>query len=170
MNVPTTYGGTDPSVSYNGTSYYLLQFHAHTTSEHTIAGTSYPMEFHFVHATNATATAQYLVVGVMFNIGAESPVLRTMLTQDPGEECIRERLSDQVELGSLLPANRSFYHYSPGSLTTPPCTEGLNWFVMSEALTVGAEQVAEFGRVVHGRNNRPEQPLSGRMVTRYTAP
>lgn len=166
----TTYGGMDPSVTIGGTTYYLLQFHAHTTSEHTIQGTSYPLEVHFVHATNNTPTAQFLVVGVMFNMGADSASVETMLAQNPGENCVRERTAMNVDLASLLPANRSHYHYNPGSLTTPPCSEGLNWFVLSTPLTVGATQVTRFASVVHGSNNRAVQPLGTRTVYRYVQP
>lgn len=168
VNISTTFGMSDPSVTFNGTTYYLLQFHGHTTSEHTIRGSSYPMEFHFVHATNNTPMAQYLVVGVMFNMGADNAVIGTMLSENPGNECSRERLMTNVNLGAMIPSNRSHYHYTPGSLTTPPCTEGLNWFVMRDPLTVGMGQVMSFSSAVHGTNNRAVQPLNMRTVYQYT--
>ncbi len=170
VNVSTTYGMNDPSVSFGGTTYYLLQFHAHTTSEHTVRGMSYPMEVHFVHATDNTPTARFLVVGVLFTMGADNPVMETVLTQNPGEECQRERLMTQVNLSALLPANRSHFHYSPGSLTTPPCTMGLNWFVLSTPIPVGMTQVSRFAATVHGHNNRSVQPLNMRTVYEYTQP
>ena len=121
------------------------------------------MEVHFVHATNNTATAQYLVVGVMFNAGADNAVVETMLGQNPGDECIRDRPDTTVNLGSLLPANRSHYHYNPGSLTTPPCTEGVLWMVLKQPVQVSEQQIAIFSRM-YPMNARPLQAASGRMI------
>ncbi len=170
VNVTTRFAVGDPSVTYNGTAYYLLQFHAHTTSEHTVRGTSFPMEVHFVHASNNTPTAQLLVVGALFSMGADNPVIETVLAENPGQSCRRERLTTSVNLGAMLPSDRSHYHYNPGSLTTPLCTEGLNWFVLSTPLTVGTTQVSRFAATVHGSNNRQIQLLGTRTVYQYTQP
>ena len=170
VNVTSAFGSSDASITHNGTTYYLVQFHLHTVSEHTINGASFPMELHFVHATDATPTARYLVVGVMYNVGAENPSMQNILTQNPGDLCYRERPASSVALDSLFPTNRSFYHYSPGSLTTPPCSEGLNWFVLSTPALVSAAQVTQLAGIVHGHNNRPIHPLNGRVISRYTAP
>ena len=76
-----------------------------------------------------------------------------------------------MNLGALLPANRSFYHDSPGSLTTPPCTMGLSWFVMRDRLTTAPSQVSAFLTAFGGHpNHRDVQALNGRAVTLFTAP
>lgn len=140
--------------------YELQQFHFHAPSEHTVGGKAYPMEAHLVHQN---AAGQLLVVGVFMDDGAENPVLREVLAAAPREEGERETELPILASG-LLPSALSYCTY-PGSLTTPPCTEGVTWIVLTRPVTVSPEQVAAFAAIV-GHNARPTQPLGDRVVRR----
>jgi carbonic anhydrase len=136
-------------------SYRLLQFHEHTPSEHDIAGDSFPMEVHFVHQNEAGELA---VVGVMIQEGSENAAWSNLVDAvDGGAESF-----STGDLASLLPSDRSYFTY-PGSLTTPPCSEGVRWIVLEEPVSMSAEQLALF-REAHGQTDRPTQPLEGRQV------
>ncbi|MEP7122129.1 MAG: carbonic anhydrase family protein [Byssovorax sp.] len=162
VNYATTMSAEDPQITYDGKTYYLLQFHWHSTSEHTMAGQASLFEAHFVHKAADGALA---VVGVLFDDGADNASLARLMHDDPGHE--KESIcSDGVKLDDLLPASRGFYHYS-GSLTTPPCTEGLNWFVMMSPLQASAKQQAAYQTGFVGTTNRPIQPLDGRTVDKH---
>ncbi len=141
-------------------TYSLLQFHAHTPSEHTLNGESYPMDVHFVHQNDAGALA---VVGVMIESGEMNEAYQVYAAQSEGSE----EGAQMVSLSSLLPGDLSYLTYD-GSLTTPPCTEGVRWIVLKEPVSLSAEQIDVFSSS-HGATNRPVQPLEGRTV-QMTAP
>lgn len=141
-------------------SFELKQFHFHSPSEHTIDGKSFAMEIHFVHADKDGNLA---VVGVMIDEGEEHPVLKQLwafMPENPGE--IRQEPIG-IEETDLLPPTREYYAYS-GSLTTPPCTEGVRWVVLKTPVQASAEQIAVFKKRVGPATNRPIQPLNARMV------
>jgi len=142
----------------DGTVYNLKQFHFHSPSEHAINGQRTALESHFVHQSEA---GDYLVVGVMSDIGAADPMLAslwTYLPTDPGQAL---PLSDiLINAQDLMPGTEDFYVYA-GSLTTPPCSEGVTWMVFSSPLSVSAEQADAFSRLV-GPNSRPLQPRHDR--------
>ena len=131
----------------------LLQFHAHTPSEHVINGESFPMDVHFVHINEAGELA---VVGVMISSGEANASYDAYLAGAKGED------AEAIALMSLLPSDLSYFAY-PGSLTTPPCSEGVRWHVLKEAITLSPEQI-EFIASAHGNTSRPVQPLGERMV------
>lgn len=135
--------------------YNLLQFHAHTPSEHTVDGRSFPMEIHFVHQAGDGALA---VVGLLIEEGPQNgafqPVVEAFSTSDG--------TFSLANLAGLLPSAKSYFAY-PGSLTTPPCTEGLRWIVLKTPVALSAGQIAVFAGD-HGPTNRPVQPLNGRTV------
>ena len=147
-------------VTVSGRRYELLQFHFHAPSEHSIAGRLAAMEMHLVHRNEA---GQLAVVGVLMKIGSENPTLREIWAHMP-EEKSPERTIDGVliDAGDLLPADTSYYRYM-GSLTTPPCSEGVSWFVLAEPVTVGRAQLDELTRAV-GANNRPVQMRNHRLL------
>lgn len=138
----------------------LKQFHFHSPSEHTIDGKSFAMEVHFVHADKHGNLA---VVGIMIDEGEEHPVLKQLwafMPENPGETR-QEPIG--IEETNLLPPTREFFAYS-GSLTTPPCTEGVRWVVLKTPIQASAEQIAIFKKRVGPATNRPVQPLNARMI------
>jgi len=146
-----------------GQHYDLLQLHFHSPSEHTINGKSYPLEMHLVHKAQDGTLA---VVGVMFEEGAENAELAKIWQDMPKKANDVVTSSTQVDANNLLPANQAFTRYD-GSLTTPPCSEGVKWHVMSSPLQVSKKQVKEFLSRVH-ENARPVQPLNGRKLLKHT--
>lgn len=135
-------------------TYELLQFHAHTPSEHTLDGESYPMEVHFVHQNDAGELA---VVGVMIEDGMQNDAYAPVVEAVQGDMG-----ADVQNLAALLPENADYFTYD-GSLTTPPCSEGVRWIVMEEPISFSSEQLDAF-EGIHGETNRPVQPLEGRTV------
>jgi carbonic anhydrase len=138
----------------------LKQFHFHSPSEHTIAGKSYDMELHFVHFDENGAL---LVVGVLIQEGKEHPVLNQLwsfMPQNPGETS-QEAVS--IEETNLLPDTREYFSYS-GSLTTPPCSEGVKWIVIKTPIEASARQIAIFKERVGEATNRPIQPHNARLI------
>lgn len=151
-------GGSELSVG--DASFELLQFHFHAPSENTVAGEHFPLEAHLVHASAEGALA---VVGVLFEEGAASPALAGLRAHLPAEAGPPAPLGDGVvDLAQLLPESQTHYRFT-GSLTTPPCSEGVRWFVMSQPLTASSEQIARFTAILGG-NNRPVQPLNDRRL------
>jgi len=143
----------------DGKKFYLKQFHFHTPSEHTVNGKYYPMEMHLVHADEEGNLA---VVGVFFKVGRENATLERVLSAAPSEGGKKNALTEPINPYDLLPANKDYYRYS-GSLTTPPCSEGVRWFVMKEPLELSQEQLARFQELM-GKNNRPVQPVNARRI------
>lgn len=146
--------------SIRGQRYELLQFHFHGPSEHTVNGKPAPMEMHLVHKD---ANGGLGVVGVMLTEGKANSVIGKLWSNLPatiGKE--HSVASVKVNAASLLPAGKSYYHYS-GSLTTPPCSEGVNWNVMTGTIEVSRAQIDRFNGLFHG-NARPVQPLNGRPL------
>ena len=142
----------------DGQRYYLPQFHFHVPSEHEVSSQSFAMEMHFVHAN---AAGELAVVGVLFTGGAASAALAPIWSHLPAAA------GDEVsvaafQLPTLLPADHTAYRYS-GSLTTPPCSEGVKWSVLRSALQVSAGQAQALTDLV-GANNRPVQPVNTRDI------
>lgn len=140
-------------------SYELLQFHFHTPSEEKVAGKYMAMVAHFVHRN---AAGQLGVVGVLIQPGAANPAFEPVFAHlpRPGEKITIEDLT--LDLAALLPADKHYYSYE-GSLTTPPCSEGVNWMVMKTPIKLGTAQIKAFRRLFNA-NARPVQPLNGRVV------
>lgn len=148
------------SIMVNGVQYNLLQFHFHTGSEHTIDGKQYPLELHLVHRN---AEGGLAVVGVMATEGTENPAFADILAHAPAEETAAAVVeSVMVAAESLLPAERLYYAYE-GSLTTPPCSEGVKWHVLTTPIEMSAAQIETLAGILHG-NFRPVQPLHDRTL------
>ncbi|MBI4203175.1 MAG: carbonic anhydrase family protein [Chloroflexi bacterium] len=147
-----------------GVAYELVQFHFHTPSEHTVWGFSYPVELHLVHASTEGSVA---ILGVLMEPGAANGALEALLEDLPRETGEERQRDDLVNAGDLLPVGRETYRYM-GSLTTPPCTEGVQWLLLVEPVEVSLEQIGALQTVLLG-NHRPEQPLNDRQVLLETA-
>ncbi|MEO1953260.1 MAG: carbonic anhydrase family protein [Campylobacterales bacterium] len=149
------------SITIDGVKYKLLQVHFHTPSENNIDGNSFPLEAHFVHIDKDGNLA---VVAVMFKDGKENAQLAKLWKYMPmkvGEK--HPLVAELQDINKLLPENKDYYRFN-GSLTTPPCSEGVKWMVLSTPLTISKEQVEKFSHAVHGTNNRPVQDINARII------
>jgi carbonic anhydrase len=149
-----------------GTTYRLAQFHFHTPSEHTLDGVSYPLELHMVHVDENGGPA--LVVGVFIKRGAENQALSTAFRNLPQNEGdVSQPLGVVINAESLLPRNRTHFLY-PGSLTTPPCTEGIRWYVMRTPIEMSDAQIAAYQSLPKlNPSARPLQPVNGRTILKH---
>ncbi|HDX8346158.1 TPA: carbonic anhydrase [Aeromonas dhakensis] len=148
------------TLELDGMHFTLKQFHFHAPSENLIEGKSYPLEGHLVHANDQGELA---VVAVMFEPGSANSALGRAWTSLPAKAGEQHQLKEAVSAEQLLPAKRDYYRFS-GSLTTPPCSEGVRWLVMKQPVQVSQAQIDAFKAVMHHPNNRPVQPLHGRLV------
>lgn len=148
------------SLSVDGIPFELIQFHFHAPSENLIEGKSFPIEAHFVHANR---DGELAVVALLFTDGADNPGLAEIWSMLPKNEGERNRLSPPFAADRLLPSDRDYYRYS-GSLTTPPCTEGVRWLVLKHPVTASRAQIDALSHVLHEHNNRPVQPTNGRPI------
>jgi len=145
-----------------GATYALKQFHFHGLSEHTVNGKHYAMEGHLVHQD---AKGTLAVVGFFLVRGKENAFLKPLFDRMPAKP--GERVKDagvKLNIIDLLPSKRSYYAYD-GSLTTPPCSEGVNWSVLCEPIEMSPGQLEQF-RKLYANNYRPVQPLNGREVVK----
>lgn len=149
-------------VTFNGNTYQLVQFHFHVPSEHTINGKSWPMNVHMVHKNES---GKLLVVEVLFNAGNKNEELAKIFAVMPKAEGELKDDKVSVDASKLLPAKISYYHYD-GSLTTPPCTEGVAWFVMKQAIDVAETEINSF-KTLYPMNARPVQPTNQRMIQSF---
>ncbi len=148
------------TISVEGHTFELKQFHFHTPSENTIENESFPMEAHFVHSD---AEGNLAVIAVMYKEGRENAELAKAWAQMPTEKGEKQALTSAVDAGKLLPSKRDYYRFN-GSLTTPPCSEGVRWYVIKAYDTASAEQIAKFSHLMHHPNNRPVQPVNARLI------
>lgn len=143
-----------------GKPYKLVQFHFHTPSEHKMKGKSAPMEMHFVHQSKEGDLA---VIGVMIQSGSENAMLKNIAQRVPQ---LRNRMKKPplpMNFSELLPKDKTYYRYN-GSLTTPPCSEGVKWFVMKQPITASQQTIEAFKNNYTFANNRPTQPINRRVV------
>ncbi|WP_374356012.1 carbonic anhydrase [Chitinimonas sp.] len=148
-------------IKYDGRQYELVQFHFHTPSEEEIDGKEFDLVAHLVHKS---ADGKLAVVAVLFNRGEDNAFLKTFwdkLPKGSGESRLLPKTS--IKLNDLLPKEKTYYTFN-GSLTTPPCSEGVTWFVLKNPVTLSKNQLAAF-RGVYPMNNRPVQPLNGRLIS-----
>ena len=140
--------------------YDLLQFHFHSPSENTLNGRHFDMEVHFVHKDTEGRLG---VLAVFVDTGDPSPALAKIWQHMPNHADGKAAPADvAVRGGDLLPSSQSYYRFV-GSLTTPPCSEGVQWHVMKQPITASPEQVDQF-LAVTGANNRPVQKSNNRLV------
>jgi carbonic anhydrase len=146
--------------------YELAQYHFHSPGEHTLAGRRFPMEMHMVHRSGSGDLA---VVGVLIAEGRHNAAFDPVWANLPkvrGVETHYEHIT--VDVDALLPAVHRSYRYD-GSLTTPPCTEGVKWIVLSTAIELDRGQIESFRAIIHD-NSRSVQPLNDRVVVADEVP
>jgi carbonic anhydrase len=175
------YESTTPDhLSVGDRTCQLQQFHFHHTAEHPLGGTVYPMEAHLVHNCGPN---DLLVVGVLLHYLKDkpNPALATALEHAPrdGDRFVKDEVEVPgvlVDASDLLPSNRSYFTYG-GSLTTPPCSETVSWYVLKTPVAISKEQVDEFTRLLEDTspngfpfNNRPTQPLNDRSISQKGRP
>jgi len=148
------------SIAIDGHEFELKQFHFHSPSENQINGKSFAMEAHYVHADKAGNLA---VVAVMMEEGEANTMIDTLWKSMPEKSGDKYGLPGGLNASDLLPKKGDYYRFN-GSLTTPPCTEGVWWLVMKEPVSVSKEQVEKFAHAMHHPNNRPVQPVNARPV------
>ncbi|MBS9782857.1 MAG: carbonic anhydrase family protein [Arcobacter sp.] len=138
--------------------YNLKQLHFHTPSENTIDGKSFPMEGHFVH----TKGKEIAVVALMFKEGRESAFFNKILRNMPDAEENKKELKSKVLPYDILPSSKKYFTFN-GSLTTPPCTQGVKWIVLRTPIEVSKDQIKDFTDVINN-NNRPVQKTNSRII------
>ncbi len=159
--------GVAESMTLNDKTYRLVQFHLHTPSENQLQGQSYPMEIHFVHQGQEGEVA---VLGVFVKSGPENKALQRIIDHIPSEKGIPFPIpGERINPVDLLPVNQDYYSFI-GSLTTPPCSEGVHWAVMAEAITASPAQIVALKKAADGANARPVQSLHGRSIDYATSP
>ena len=148
------------SIRVGDKQYTLKQFHFHRPSEEQIDGKTYDMVVHLVHADQDGNLA---VVAVLLDKGDNNPLVRELWNDLPKEK-EKEELLDTItiDVSTLLPADRGYYTFS-GSLTTPPCSENVTWFVLKHPVSVTAEEIEQFAKL-YRHDARPTQPLYDRVV------
>lgn len=140
--------------------YMLKQFHFHRPSEEQIDGKAYEMSVHLVHADELGNLA---VVAVLLKRGSDNTLIHELWTDLPKEKDHEEQLDNvQINASALLPTNLGYYTFQ-GSLTTPPCTENVTWFVLEQPVTITATEIQQF-ETLYRHNARPTEPLYDRVV------
>ncbi len=145
---------------FRNQTFELLQFHFHAPSEHLMNGKAYDMELHLVHRDKSGLLA---VLAVFLQIGLENSVLKSIWQSIP-KMSETEKTIEQVTINAqeLLPKNQEICQYT-GSLTTPPCSEGVTWLVFKNPIELSLAQFEQFTSIV-AKNARPTQPLNARLI------
>jgi carbonic anhydrase len=147
-------------IAVGGRKYALKQFHFHRPSEEKIVGKGYDMTLHLVHADQEGNLA---VVAILLEKGEDNPLIHELWNEIPTQKNKEELAKDiQINAGTLLPADRAYYTFS-GSLTTPPCSEHVTWYVLKHPVTISAAEVEQFSKL-YRNDARPTQPLYDRVV------
>lgn len=140
-------------------TYQLASMHIHVHAEHQVDGQLFPAEMHLVHRREDGALG---VVGQIYRLGDPDPMVQALIDAypDPGQT---RHFGFRLNAADFVPADSGYYAYY-GSLTTPPCSEGVSWFVLREIKTVSQEQVNRIAALHNGFNHRPIQARNGRSV------
>ena len=147
------------TIEVTGRHYELLQFHFHRPSEERIDGKPFDMVVHLLHKS---ADGKLAMVAVLLERGSAQPVVQAVWNNLPLEQGDEVAAKGQIDLAGLLPSDRRYYTYM-GSLTTPPCSEGVLWMVMKSPVPISPEQLNIFARL-YPKNARPIQALHGRRI------
>jgi len=146
-------------VAIDNITFKLKQANFHTPSEHSIQGKSFPLEAQFLHSDIKGNTA---IVAVLFREGRPNPGLEKVLKQLPNESNKAVTLKSRLLASEMMPSNQDYYRFS-GSLTSPPCTEGIRWILIKTPMTASKEQIDALAALTQ-HNNRPLQALNGRLI------
>jgi carbonic anhydrase len=147
------------AIEVGGRRYALQQFHFHRPSEARVNGRQFEMDVQLVHKDSEGRQA---VVALLLERGAAQPLLQTLWNHLPLEKQEEVAVPTAIDLNQLLPADRRYYTFM-GSMTTPPCSEGVLWLVMQQPLTASARQIDIFSRL-YPMNARPMQQAAGRLI------
>ncbi|MEG3438214.1 carbonic anhydrase family protein [Pannus brasiliensis CCIBt3594] len=145
--------GVENSIAFRGETFRLQQFHFHHPSEHRIAGRRFEMEIHFLHVSDRGNIA---VIAVLARSGTSNPRLQPIFNNIPRESGANRKIADLIDIERILPEKRDFYEYR-GSLTTPPCSEGVLWFVLENPIEVSPSEIRQFTDIIpfNARSIRP---------------
>ena len=155
--------GQGNTLSFGSGPYSLLQFHFHHPSEHLFRGKRFPMEAHFVHAHASGALA---VIATLMIAGKSNPVFSKIITTMPSHEGETVKADTAINPNVLLPRGRLAYYRYPGSLTTPPCSETVEWLLLTDPVQVAEADITAFAKV-YEMNSRPAQNVNRRAVLRF---
>jgi carbonic anhydrase len=150
----------------DGVRYEVVQFHYHAPSEHSIGGKLFAAEIHIVHKN---ADGGLAVVGILLEEGVDNPVYAPFINHLPAEKSEAMDAGVSINAADLLPADQTTYRYT-GSLTTPPCSEGVKWNLMTTPAEVSAAQLVALANLFEHGNNRPVQPLNDRPLVEDNTP
>ena len=151
------------TITVNGKTYTVAQFHFHHHSEHTVNGRSYPLEMHLVSADPDPTTNTNVVLAVFFEESAtDNAFLAKVFNNIPTPQQQQVQTQELLSLGDILPTDPHYYSYL-GSLTTPPCTAGVDWVIFQQPMTLSTAQLAQFTSR-YPNNARPTQPLKTRVI------
>jgi carbonic anhydrase len=153
-------------IELDGIRYDVAQFHYHAPSEHEVDGKPFAAEIHIVHKNPAGQNA--LVVGLLLQEGAANAALDPFINSLPAAKSGEIDANIQINAMDFLPGSQTTYRYS-GSLTTPPCTQGISWLVMTTPVEASSAQLSQLATVFEG-NNRPVQPLNNRALLEDNPP
>lgn len=150
------------TIEIEGQTFELQHAEFHTASEHTISGNRLPMELQLVHAN---PSGELAILGVILIEGPAHPIIETVWQNMPIQKEVEKEVNEKINPEDFIPQTRTYYNYT-GSLTSPPCTEGVNWNVFNTPVTLSKEQILTF-RQLYPSNNRPIQPLGPRKAVNY---
>jgi carbonic anhydrase len=146
-------------INISGKDYELIQFHFHRPAEERINGKAFAMVVHLVHKD---IDGKLAVVAILIELGKSHDIVQTVWNNLPLEKKITVKALQEIDLSQLLPKTLQYYTYM-GSLTTPPCSEGVLWIVMKEPIEISSDQITIFSRI-YPMNARPLQKSSSRMI------
>jgi carbonic anhydrase len=148
------------SITIGASQYQLVQFHFHHPSEEKLNGKSFEMVAHLVHKDSQGKLA---VVAVLVSHGKANPLIETLWSNLPRDKGVERTVEGtQIDVATLLPAERSYYTFT-GSLTTPPCSEDVTWYVLRSPVQFSGPEIARFAKL-YPMDARPVQPLNGRVI------
>jgi carbonic anhydrase len=153
-------------IELDKTRYDVLQFHYHAPSEHIVDGESFPAELHIVHKDEDGNLA---VVGILLREGNENVAYQPFISNLPAKKTDPKDAGVKINAMDLLPSVQTTFRYS-GSLTTPPCTEGVNWLLMTTPVELSTEQLGTLASLFEKGNNRPVQPINDRVLVEDNTP
>lgn len=152
-------------IELDGVRYDVVQFHYHAPSEHEVNGKLFAAELHIVHKS---ADGKLAVVGLLLQEGSANAALDPFIKNLPPEKSELKDVGVKINISEFLPVVQTTYRYS-GSLTTPPCSEGVSWLIMTTPVALESAQLSKLERLFEA-NNRPAQPLNDRLVTEDNTP
>ena len=152
-------GDVPTQLVLDGTVYTLKQFHFHNPSEYTFNGKHFPLEAHFMFMHDH----QRLVVSVAYDSGKPTSGVDAFVGQLNNVPHQEETMKQPFNIQALFPSSLSYYRFS-GSLTFPPCSEGVIWLVLKHLVPLSAAQLTTVEQAIGQHNNRPTQPLNGRVI------